>query len=225
MIQPPLPDGPPPPAPADPWADYLAAAQRLDVVRRAASSVVTDQAQAVQAAQQELAGVRARLAPQRSRLARDLGVSEADLTPQPAEVAAAAQSVAGGPGGVLAALLQARATADAADASMLGSPLAASWTPWMRNLMVYGPYAVAVLLVQILLYLIVDGNDRYGWAIAFGMLMPVLAFALGWLTIGFVFGGGPGRTDRTPVLGAVVCLVPVLVTCMGVGLFSLPFFN
>ncbi len=220
MIQPPLPDGPPPTAPADPWADYLAAARRLDVVRRAASSAVSDQAQAVQAAHQELAGVRARLAPQRSRLTRDLGVPEAELTPQPTELAAATQALSGGAAGVLAALQQARGIADAADASMLTAGRATQWTPWMRNLLVYGPFAVAVLLVQIILFLIVDGNDRYGWAIAWALLMPVLAFALGWLTIGFVFGGGPGRTDRTPLLGVVVCLVPVLVTCMGVGVFS-----
>ena len=97
MIQPPLPDGPPVAAPDDPWADYLAAAGRLDAVRRAASSVVTEQAQTVQAAQQELAGVRARLAPQRARLVRDLGVPEADLMPQLPELAAATQAVTGGP--------------------------------------------------------------------------------------------------------------------------------
>jgi hypothetical protein len=221
MIQPPLPDGPPVAAPDDPWADYLAAAGRLDAVRRAASSVVTEQAQTVEAAQQELAGVRARLAPQRARLVRDLGVPEADLMPQLPELAAATQAVTGGPAAVLAALRHARATADAADASMLGSGRSAPWTPWMRNLLVYGPFAVAVLLVQMTLYLIVDTDSRYGWAVVWGLLMPVLAFGLGWVTIGFVFGGGPGRTDRTPILGAAVCLAPVLVTCMGVGLFSI----
>jgi hypothetical protein len=104
---------------------------------------------------------------------------------------------------------------------MLGSGPAVPWTPWMRNLLVYGPFAVAVLLVQITLYAIVGGESRYAWAVVWGLLMPVVAFGLGWLTIGFVFGGGPGRTDRTPILGIVVCLAPVLVTCMGVGLFSL----
>jgi hypothetical protein len=222
MMQPPLPDGPAPAAPADPWSDYLAAAQRLDTVRRAASSVVTDQAAAVQAAQQELQGVRARLAPQRSRLVRDLGVTEAELTPLPAETQAAALAVSGGPVGVLAALHQARATADAADASMLGAGgPARPWTPWMRNLLVYGPYAIAVLLVQMTLYAVVDTDSRYAWAVVWGLLMPVLAFGLGWLTIGFVFGGEPGKTQRTPLLGAIVCVAPVLVTCMGVGLFSI----
>jgi hypothetical protein len=185
---------------------------------------VTGQAQAGQAAQQELHGVRARLAPQRARLVGELGVPEAEVTPQPAERAAAAQAVMGGPVGVLAALHQARAVADAADASMLGTGGAdRQWTPWLRNLMVYAPYAIAVLLVQLTLYAVVDGDSRYGWAVAWGMLMPVLAFVLGWLTIGFVFGAGRGRTERTPLLGIAVCAAPVLVTCMGVGLLA--FFN
>jgi hypothetical protein len=222
MIQPPLPDGPPPPPPADPWTEYLAATQRLGTVRRAASNVVAGQAQALQAAQEELQAVRARLAPQRARLVADLGVSEAELTPQPADRATAAQAVAGGAVGVLAALHQARSTADAADASMLGAGgPARQWTPWLRNLLVYGPYAIAVLLVQMALYAIVDTDSRFTWAVVWGLLMPVLAFVLGWLTIGIVFGGGPGKTQRTPVLGAVVCVAPVLVTCMGVGLFSI----
>jgi hypothetical protein len=222
MIQPPLPDGPPPPAPADPWAEYLAATQRLDTVRRAASNVVAGQAQAVQAARQELDGVRARLAPQRARLVSDLGLAEAELVPQPAEQAAAAQAVTGGPTVVLAALHQARATADAADASMVGpAGRDRPWTPWLRNLMVYGPYAIVVLLVQLTLYAVVDTGSRYAWAVGWGLLMPVVAFGLGWITIGFVFGGGPGRTERTPLLGAAVCLAPVLVTCMGVGLLSI----
>ena len=105
-----------------PWADYLAAAQRLDAVRRAASSPPASRRATVQAAQQELAAVRARLAPQRARLVQDLGVPETDLAPQPAERALAAQAVAGGPAAVLAALRQARGTADAADAAMLGGP-------------------------------------------------------------------------------------------------------
>jgi hypothetical protein len=223
MIQPPLPDGPPPSSAADPWADYQATTQRLDAVRRAASNVVAGEAQAVQAAQQELQGVRARLAPQRARLVGDLGVPEAELTPQPADRAAAAQAVTGGPVGVLAALHQARATADAADVSMLGAGGPdRPWTPWLRNLMVYGPYAIAVLLVQLALFAVVDTGSRYTWAVGWGLLMPVVAFGLGWLTIGFVFGGEQGRaTERTPLLGAVVCAAPVVVTCMGVGLFSI----
>ena len=212
----------PPAEPSDAWAGYLAAAQRLDAVRRAASSAVSEQAQTVEAAQQELAGVRARLAPQRSRLVQDLGVPEVVLTPSPAEVAAVTQAVSGGPAAALAALRQARGTADAADAAMLGSPPATPWVPWMRNLLVYGPFAGAVLVVQIVLYLVAPSGSVPTYALLCGLSLPVLAFGLGWVTIGFVFGGpGAGKVDRTPILGAIVCLTPVILTCMGVGMIAL----
>jgi hypothetical protein len=205
---------------AGPWAHYLAAAQRLDAVRRAASAAAGEQAATLHAAQQELAAVRARLAPQRARLVQDLGVPESDLVPQSADEALAAQAVVGGPEAVLAALRQARDTADAADASMLGGDprMAAPWRPWARNLLVYGPFAAAVLIVQIVLYLIAPSGSLPTYTLLCGLSMPVLAFGLGWLTIGFVYG--PGKVDRTPVIGAIACLVPVLLTCMGVGLLA-----
>jgi hypothetical protein len=205
---------------AGPWADYLDAAQRLDAVRRAASSAAGEQAATLQAAQQELVAVRARLAPQRARLVQDLGVPESDLVPQAADQVLAAQAVTGGPAGVLAALRQARGTADAADATMVGGGprQAAPWRPWARNLLVYGPFAAAVLIVQIVLYLVAPSGSLPTYALLCGLSMPVLAFGLGWITIGFVYG--PGKVDRTPIVGAIACLTPVLLTCMGVGLLA-----
>jgi hypothetical protein len=216
-------------APDDAWAEYQAAARRLDEVRRALTAVATEHTHTAQAAALELSGVRARLAPQRSRLVRDLGVPEQTLTPSPDEVAAAAQAVAAGPAAALVALRQARATADAADAATVTpGPAARGWTPWLRNLLVYGPFALAVLAVQIGLYLTAAADALPVYALVFGLLMPAVAFGLGWLTIGFVFGSGRGgrggrggRVDRSPVLGAVVCAAPVLVTCMGVGLLAI----
>jgi hypothetical protein len=207
---------------AGPWADYLDAAQRLDALRRAATSAAGEQAATVQAAQLELVAVRARLAPQHARLVQDFGVPENDLVPQAADQALAARAVAGGPAVVLAALRQARGTADVADATMLqGSPrrAAAAWRPWARNLLVYGPFAAAVLIVQIVLYLVAPSGSVPTYALLCGLSMPVLAFGLGWLTIGFVYG--PGKVDRTPIVGAIACLTPVLLTCMGVGLLAL----
>jgi hypothetical protein len=201
------------------WDDYVAAAQRLDAVRRAASSAATDQAAAVDAARQELAAVRARLAPQGSRLVHDLGVPESDLVPLATDRERAAQAVGGGPAAALAALRQARGTADAADAAIL-RPRAAELRPWVRNLLVYGPFAAAVLLVQIVLYLVAPAGTVPTYALLCGLAMPVLAFGLGWVTIGFVYGGDGGRVDRTPLTGAIVCLAPVLLTCMGVGLLA-----
>jgi hypothetical protein len=210
-----------PPA-AGPWADYLDAARRLDAIRRAAATASNEQATTRQAAEQELVAVRARLAPQRARLVQDFGVPDSDLTPQPAEQAAAAQTVTGGPIAVLAALRQARGTADAADATMLGRGpgLGPAWRPWARNLLVYGPFAAAVLIVQIVLYLVAPSGSLPTYALLCGLSMPVLAFGLGWLTIGFVYGGGSEKVDRTPLIGVITCLTPVLLTCMGVGLLA-----
>jgi hypothetical protein len=205
-----------------PWADYLAAAQHLDTVRRAATTAVREQAATVQAAAQELAAVRARLAPQRARLVQDLGVPINVLTPTDTELMQATQAVAGGPAAVLAALRQARGAADAADATMIGGTAQQrAWRPWARNLMVYGPFAAAVLIVQIVLYLVAPSGSVPTYALLCGLSMPVLAFGLGWVTIGFVYGGGPGKVDRTPIVGAIACLTPVLLTCMGVGVLAL----
>jgi hypothetical protein len=214
--------GPPPADPTGPWADYLAAAQRLDTVRRAATSAVDEQTATVQAGHQELTAVRARLAPQRARLIQDFGVPESDLLPQAADQALAAQAVSGGVGAVLAALREARGTADAADATMVDNPRPRTpWRPWARNLLVYGPFAAAVLIVQIVLYLIAPAGSLPTYTLLCGLSMPVLAFGLGWVTIGFVYGGdGPAKVDRTPLVGVIACLTPVLLTCMGVGLLA-----
>ena len=210
------------PAAPGPWADYLTAAQRLDAVRRAASTAAGEQQAAATAARQELSAVRARLAPQQARLVRDFGVPEIDLAPHPAEVQSASLAMAGGPAAVLAALQQARRTADAADATIIGpAPGSSSLRPVARNLLIYGPFAAAVLIVQIVLYLVAPQGSVPTYALLCGLSMPVLAFGLGWATIGFVYGDKHTRVDRTPILGAVVCLTPVLLTCMGVGLVAL----
>ena len=208
-----------PPAPG-PWADYLAAAQRLDAVRRGAGTASGEHQAAVTAARQELAAVRARLGVQEARLTRDLGVPPAELRPLPADLQVATQAVVGGPAGALAGLQQARRTAETADGLLTGPAGTRQWRPWARNLLVYGPYAAVVLLVQIALYLVASPGSVPTYALLCGLTMPVLAFGLGWATIGFVWGGEPGGVDRTPIVGAVACLTPVLLTCMGVGLSS-----
>ncbi len=206
-----------PPAPG-PWADYLAAAQQLDALRRAASTAAGEQQAATTAAQQELSIVQEKLASQAARLGRESGVPDAELRPQPADLEVATQAVIGGPAAVLAALQQAHRTTDAAEAMIAAPAPMRRWRPWARNLLVYGPFAAAVLLVQIALYLVAPPGSVPTYALLCGLSMPVLAFGLGWVTIGFVYGGEPGGVDRTPIVGAVACLTPVLLTCMGVGL-------
>jgi hypothetical protein len=209
--------------PLDAWAEYVAAARRLDAVRRTANSEQSRQSAALLAAQTELGAVQARLAPQRARLMQELGVPEADLIPQPGERAAAAQTVAGGPATVLAALQYARSTADAADAALLRSGprlRTGAMPPIARNLLIYGPFSAAVLIVQIVLYLVAPSGSVPTYALVCGLSLPVLAFGLGWVTIGFVYGGEGTTVDRTPLVGVIACLTPVLLTCMGVGLLA-----
>ena len=208
------------PAAPGPWTDYLAAAQRLDAVRRGAGAASGEHQAAVTAARQELAAVRARLGVQEARLTRDLGVPAAELRPLPADLEVATRAVIGGPAGAVAGLQQARRTVETADGLLVPSTAAHRWRPWARNLLVYGPYAAVVLLVQIALYLVASPGSVPTYALLCGLTMPALAFGLGWATIGFVWGGEPGGVDRTPIVGALACLTPVLLTCMGVGLTS-----
>lgn len=208
----------------DPWADYLAAAQRLGATRRGVATATAEQSAALQAAREELAAVRARLAPQRARL-RDEGVPETFLTPDSDELGAATAAMAGGPTAVLAALREARATADAADAALVGqsrfgTPTAgvSGWPARFRNLLVYGPFAAVVLIVQVALYASVSETALPVYVPLCGLAMPAAAFGLGWLAIGWIFPAGPaGKVERTPLVGAVVCLAPVVATCVGVG--------
>jgi hypothetical protein len=208
----------------DPWGDYLAAARRLGASRRRAAAAVVEQAAALRAAGEELAAVRARLAPQQARL-RDAGVPETFLTPNADELAAAAAAMSGGPTAVLAALREARATADAADAALMGparfgTPAASpsGWPAGLRNLLVYGPLALVMLIVQVAIYASVSETALPVYVPLCGLVMPAAAFGLGWLTVGWTFPAGPtGRVDRTPLVGAAVCLAPVVATCVGVG--------
>jgi hypothetical protein len=202
----------------DAWAEYVAAAQRLDEVRRAQADAAEQRAAALREAETELTGLRARLGPQRARLARDGGVPEESLAPSSTDLQVAARAVAGGPAAVAAALRDARGTADAADAAVV---LPGRAKPWQRNLLVYGPFALVVLVVQVVLSAVADSTPRVGYALLCSLTLPVIAFGLGWLAIGFIWGAPGRRLDRTPLLGAAVCVAPVVVACMGVGLRAL----
>ena len=160
-----------PPAPG-PWADYLAAAQRLDAGRRAANAANNTATGEHEAARQELSAVREQLSRQAAKLAQ-LGVPEMELRPQPADLDVATQAVLGGPAAVLTALQQARRTADAADAMIIGPAPTRRWRPWARNLLIYGPFAAAVLIVQIALYLVAPAGSVPTYALLCGLSMPV----------------------------------------------------
>jgi len=212
------------------WEEYVAAARRLDAVRRAAAASAAEEAATAQSAREELAVVRTRLTAQRGRLAEvagQAGLRPPDVAAEPAQVdtATAALKESGAaniPAATLGALHQARSHLDAADAELTATEQARSvwaqirgWPPAVRNLLVYGPLALGVLILQLGLFAAASGMPQRVWPMLCGFVLPVLAFGVGWLTIGLLFSGGPGRVERTPTVGAVVCLAPLLLACTG----------
>ena len=215
------------PDPTDPigaaWAEYVNAARQLDGVRRAAATAASEQARSVQAAREELTVVRARLVPQESLL-RDLGVPAISLTPTPPELTEAARSMASGPAAVLTALQGAHRWADAADDALAtrGLPRIARWPSQPRNLLVYGPLALIVPLIQLVFFLATGTGPATILALIVGLPMPAVAFMSGWLAVGRLFRPRPeDRVDRTPRFGALVCLIPAVVTTAGIVLAML----
>ncbi|MEV6814222.1 hypothetical protein [Micromonospora sp. NPDC051296] len=205
------------------WADYLAAARQLDGVRRDAATAAGEQARNVQAARDELAAVRTRLAPQEARL-RELGVPPISLMPTPPELTEASRSMAGGPAAVLAALRDARRWAYAADDTLAARGLSrvAHWPSRPRNLLVYGPLGLLAPLLLVVVHLLAGTSPLTVLALVVGLPAPAVAFGLGWLAVGRLFPPRPGeRVDRTPRFGALVCLVPAVVTTAGIVLAML----
>src|SRR2546430_12516884 len=164
------------------WADYQAAAQRLDQVRGGAAAVVAEQAGAVQAAQRELTGVRQRLALQRARLtdlANRAGVPPPALNPQ------AAVPEPPGPAAASALLRGATADLDAADAlvsevdtgTFTRGPFP-DWPQALRNMVVYGGVALLVLLVELWLLFVPSGHADDVVAFGFAMILPALGYGV-----------------------------------------------
>ncbi|MEU9509464.1 hypothetical protein AB0D32_24655 [Micromonospora sp. NPDC048170] len=199
------------------WTEYLAAARQLDGVRRDAATAAGEQARSVQAAREELTTVRTRLASQEARL-RERGVPPISLVPTPPELSEAARSMAGGPAAVLAALRAARGRADAVDAALSarGLPRLAGWPPRLRNLLVYGPLALLVPVIQVALFVATGTGATSVVALVCGLPMPAVAFVAGWICVGRLFPPpGDGQVDRTARLGALVCLVPAVLVSAG----------
>ncbi|SCL39990.1 hypothetical protein GA0074692_5556 [Micromonospora pallida] len=225
------PEEPPPPDPvAAAWTDYLAAARQLDGVRRGAATAAGAQARSVEAAREELTTVRARLAAQQSRL-RERGVPAMSLAPSPPELTAAARSMAAGPVAVLTALRSAGECADAADAVLDARGLlpVEGWSPRLRNLLVYGPVALLVPVLQVVVLLLTGSGAWTVPTLLLGLLMPPVAWAVGWFGVGRFFrpgsapdpghgsGTGPNeQLDRTPRFGALVCGVPAALSTVGI---------
>jgi hypothetical protein len=198
------------------WTDYLAAAQRLDITRRDATTAVAAQATAVQAAQQELATVRQRLALQRARLtdvATRAGVPVpllgADMpVPDPPDPATASAMLRGAVNDL--------DTADAALSEVDTGNVTRGPLPDLpqttRNVLVYGSFALAVLISQLILYFVVSGPVASVAALACGATLPAIGWAASWLSVGLLYG----KVNRTPLVGAAVSAAPVVLLCGGI---------
>ncbi len=198
------------------WEDYLAAAQRLDDVRRAAASVAAEQTAAIATARQELSGVRQRLTLQRARLtdlATRAGLPALPLVPGP-PVADPAD-----PAATNALLRAARADIDAADATLSEVDTGAvtrgpfhDWPQPMRNFVVYGGVALAVLVAQLILYFAVSSPQSSVLALLCGATLPAIGYGVSWLVIGLLYG----KVERNPIMGAAISAAPVVLLCAGI---------
>jgi hypothetical protein len=143
---------------ATPWVEYLAAAQSLDAVRRDAATAAAAATHAASATRAELAQLSAQLELQRARLTGEAvraGIAAPQLTPTPAEQAAADAAIAGDPAAVPEALRRCQQLLESANAQLAdAAPDERGWWPpplWV--LAVAGLGAVVALACAIPLVL------------------------------------------------------------------------
>ena len=92
----------------------------------------------------------------------------------------------------------------------------------LRNAGIYGAYAGVVLVVQAILFLLLDESSLPAAAPLCLLILPAFAWAAGWLTIGALFAPGTdGTLDRSVRAGVLVCMIPNVLLCAGVGVLFL----
>jgi hypothetical protein len=197
------------------WGDYLAATQRLDVVRRDAASVVAEQVAAVKAARGDLTGVRQRAARQRSRLvdaAKEAGVPVPEVTstavvapPQPAVVRATLHEA----GETLTAVDAVLSTVERTNATRLSR--ISNWPVVPRNLLVYLGFALLAVLVPLITLGVTTNKFLLLPTIGCATVLPIFGYGLAWLTVGMLYRPEhTGRVRRTALLGAAVTAATVI---------------
>lgn len=247
------------------WDEYLAAAVRLDEVRRESAATVADQQATAGDTLTELAAVRQRITLQRTRLVEvatsvgravpplepldaERGAMVAPVGPSssgeavPAEVPGGAprdglprarRSIADATAEIAVSLQRARATLDAADATLSSATstpaqrgILAGRPPGVRNAIGYGWYALLSLVAVIEINSIVGDSLQASVVIAvFSLIAPAGAWMLGWITLRLLFG--PAAATEAPVVGrhlgdtayrppggvvgAMLCAVPLIV--------------
>jgi multidrug efflux pump subunit AcrA (membrane-fusion protein) len=200
--------------------DYLAQLRRLDEARRTADETAARTATATESLGQRTQRLAEQAAAQRTavdELARAARTAPPQRSPAPA--------LLGDPAADLAA---AEADLHAAGAALEEARFLAHRPPWLprwradeRNGLVYGVFALACVVVQLIVLRTVRADDMTG-AIMLGAILiatPLVAFCLGWLTIGVAarpkIGDEEKKLERNFRLGLVLCGSTLLVACLG----------
>jgi hypothetical protein len=219
------------------WEDYLAAAQRLDAVRRDAATLVTERAAVTKAGHAEVATTRQRLAAQRARLvANRLGVPAPRLTPDAAELASAGTALAAtrapNPAVAGAATLRAvRPTIDEADALLttLDDPRSPARPPGRaRNCAVYALVALITCLVPVAMIALgpTDPAKVFTTLVNIGsycsaVVLPLMGYGVAWVVVGSLSRRPDGRRgERNAALGALItvgCVILVYGAAIALG--------
>jgi hypothetical protein len=146
------------------------------------------------------------------------------LVPTPAEIATAG----GGFGDLSAsaverALRGANQTLDAVDAELVRRPetTEATTNVALRNGLIYGGFAATVLAIQVFLLVFGDEDTLPLLSPLCLVVLPAFAWLGGLLTVGAAFRRTGTKVNRTPRLGAVICLVPNGLLCAVLGLLFL----
>jgi hypothetical protein len=88
----------------------------------------------------------------------------------------------------------------------------AGWPPRKRNGLVYGCFALGVLLVLFATAL----DDQHPLLIVLSVLvLPFVAWLTAIITILVLFRGSPTGRSTTPKMGLLICLAPNLLLCCG----------
>ncbi|WP_026928496.1 hypothetical protein [Glycomyces tenuis] len=200
--------------------DYLAQLRRLDEARRGADEAAARSASVTESLGQRTERLAEQAASQRAAVDE---LARAARTEPPPRVAGA--PLGGDPAVEIDAAeadLQTAAT-ELEDARFLAHrpPWLPRWRTDERNGLVYGLFALASLLVQLLVLRLVKADDLMGAIVLAAVVVacPLLAFALAWLTIGVT--SRPRITDeekkleRNFRLGLVLCGSTLIVSCFG----------
>ncbi|WP_100448878.1 hypothetical protein [Glycomyces xiaoerkulensis] len=200
--------------------DYLGQVRRLDEVRRNADEAAARSASRTESLGQRVDRLSEQAAAQRSRVDELARAARVDPPPR-----TSAQPLDGDPAVEIDAAeadLRTSAT-ELEEARFLAHrpPWLPKWRGDERNGLVYGLFALAALVVQLVVLRTVKADDLTGAIVLAGVLIacPLLAFALGWLTIGVTsrprIGDQEERLERNFRLGLVLCGSTLVVSCFG----------